>query len=1230
LTGLGFAVPKALARAIVVATTAALVLVGLAAFDPAHASDGNGAISGTVTAPAGAVGDWWTGLKVSAHSVDTGTDFETYPDENGDYLIDDLAPGDYVIVFGPNPFASDGPADYLTVYYPGTHDVAVAVAVTVVADSTTDGIDGYASVGATVAGHVTAPLDEADAGWWRGVTVQVSGPASRTTPIADDGSYSFSQLLPGSYNVSFVVSAYDDGEGGQVEVDLASQDYPSQVGVVDGDRLDSIDAALEFVDVPDAPFTLSPDPQIPSTASFGDTLGVTVGTWDPTPTTFSYQWFRGTTEVGSESTYTVQVADIGEPITVEVTAHKDGYIDTTVTSSAVAPVAATFTGGTASTSGTPSVGETLSASLTDVAPDPTTTSWVWQCNDVAIDGATASTYVVTSADAGCSITAVATFSKEGYADGTATSSASHIPSYFGATPTPTIPSTAVFGDTLSVTLGDWSPAADDFTYQWLRGTTEVGSDSTYTLQPDDVGAAITVKVTAHRAGYVDTTVTSNAVTPVAATFTGGTAWITGTAAFGETLSASLTDVAPDPTSTTWVWQCNDVAIDGATTNTYALTVADAGCAITAVATYSKAGYADGSTTSDAKHVPSVFTAAPNPSIPMTAKFGDDLNVTLGTWSPAPDTTTYQWFRGATEIGVGETYTVQVEDIGQPITVRVTAHRAGYVDTATTSNVVTPIVATFSGGVVTVTGTANEGEAPLSASLAGVTPTPQDVSWQWTCNNNPIPGATDPTHTVTGVTDGGCTLRAVATFSTPGYADGTTASTGVQARVNFLSAGTPQIPTSAVPGDVLTAEEGAWSPTPATFEYQWYRNGIAITDEGNPGQSKTYTVTTQDVGKALTVQVMGYRAFYFPKTSQSSNAVTPTKPPLSAGSPGISGSSVMGQSLTAREGTWAVGVFFKYQWLRDGTPITGATARIYTTVAGDSGHIVSVQITGSLNGFADTTATAPGIEIAPASFTVTTLPSLSGTFATGRALTVANGTWIPAPTAFTYEWYRDGILLPDATGSTYTLAPEDANTTIWVEVTGSRLGYEELTKNSAQVTTPKFFTTAPTPTISGTLRSGYTLTAKAGTWSPSATLTYQWYRSGSKISGATKSTYKLTTSDRGKKITVVVTGKKTGYGTVPMTSAAKTIYYEFSKAPTPTISGTLKSGHTIAVKVGTWSPTPTKTYQWYRNGKAIPGATKSTYKLTSSDKGKKITVKVTGKRTGYLTVTKTSASKTVAK
>src|SRR5690606_27760996 len=122
-------------------------------------------------------------------------------------------------------------------------------------------------------------------------------------------------------------------------------------------------------------------------------------------------------------------------------------------------------------------------------------------------------------------------------------------------------------------------------------------------------------------------------------------------------------------------------------------------------------------------------------------------------------------------------------------------------------------------------------------------------------------------------------------------------------------------------------------------------------------------------------------------------------------------------------------------------------------------------------------------------------------------------------------------------------------------TGVKAGYEATSKTSAKVTMPTFFTKAPAPTISGTLRSGYTLTAKAGTWSPKPTLSYQWYRDGKAISKATKSAYKLTASDKGKKITVKVTAKKSGYGTHAKTSAAKTIYKEFSKAPSPTISGT---------------------------------------------------------------------------
>src|SRR5699024_1056255 len=85
---------------------------------------------------------------------------------------------------------------------------------------------------------------------------------------------------------------------------------------------------------------------------------------------------------------------------------------------------------------------------------------------------------------------------------------------------------------------------------------------------------------------------------------------------------------------------------------------------------------------------------------------------------------------------------------------------------------------------------------------------------------------------------------------------------------------------------------------------------------------------------------------------------------------------------------------------------------------------------------------------------------------------------------------------------------------------------------------KSLTAAPVPTISGTVAVGNTLTAKPGTWKPApVTLKYQWKRGGSNISGATAATYKVTNSDVGSKITVAVTGSKSGYTTVTKTSAA---------------------------------------------------------------------------------------------
>ena len=78
------------------------------------------------------------------------------------------------------------------------------------------------------------------------------------------------------------------------------------------------------------------------------------------------------------------------------------------------------------------------------------------------------------------------------------------------------------------------------------------------------------------------------------------------------------------------------------------------------------------------------------------------------------------------------------------------------------------------------------------------------------------------------------------------------------------------------------------------------------------------------------------------------------------------------------------------------------------------------------------------------------------------------------------------------------------------------------------------------------------------------------------------------------------------------------------AAKPTISGATKVGKKLTAKAGSWGPKGVKlTYQWYRAGKTIKKATKSTYTLVKADKGKKITVKVTGKKSGYTTAAKTS-------
>lgn len=80
-----------------------------------------------------------------------------------------------------------------------------------------------------------------------------------------------------------------------------------------------------------------------------------------------------------------------------------------------------------------------------------------------------------------------------------------------------------------------------------------------------------------------------------------------------------------------------------------------------------------------------------------------------------------------------------------------------------------------------------------------------------------------------------------------------------------------------------------------------------------------------------------------------------------------------------------------------------------------------------------------------------------------------------------------------------------------------------------------------------------------------------------------------------------------------------------KSSKPTVSPTtgVKQGTTLTARAGTWTPGVNLTYQWRRNGAAIAGATKSTYKVAPADAGARVTVTVTGSRTTYPTTSQVS-------
>ncbi|MBE7700691.1 hypothetical protein H9623_10305 [Oerskovia sp. Sa1BUA8] len=505
--------------------------------------------------------------------------------------------------------------------------------------------------------------------------------------------------------------------------------------------------------------------------------------------------------------------------------------------------------------------------------------------------------------------------------------------------------------------------------------------------------------------------------------------------------------------------------------------------------------------------------------------------------------------------------------------------------------------------------------------------PEDVTltYQWFAEHEgttvPVAGATGPDLLVTDDLMG-ATLLAEVTGSATG-ADPVTVRTAptppVSARV--LGDFVPTIVGKPAFGSTLSVTTPTW-PVPVDLRYEWFRDGVS-TAYGEP----TYRPLLTDVGARISVRVTASRPGYEAVTAAS----TPTTPVTLAAfttspDPTLAGTVRVGSRVDAMTGRWTEGASFTYQWLVDGKPVPGATASTYTPVAADHGKKLAVTLRASRYGYETVARTSAAQVVAAGVFSASPVPVVAGAVRVGSKLTAQPGTWTPGAT-FTYQWKANNLAIKGATTATYTPTATDLGKRLTLTVTATRPGYttKTLTSTATTAVTAGIFTTAPAPKITGTARVGSTLTASRGTWSPTATYTYQWKRNGIAIKGATRSTYTLTTADHAKRITFTVTAKRTGYTTTTRTSTATaTVVKPFTTTKAPTITGTARVGSTLRATAPTWTPAATTTtYQWKANGTPITGATRNTLTLTTAHHGKTITVTTTGKRTAYITATRTS-------